>query len=44
MKLAFAKSGIGIGKVHLSKVLTHENAEDFFRSIEEKVARREEDR
>jgi CRISPR/Cas system endoribonuclease Cas6 (RAMP superfamily) len=44
IKLAFAKSGIGIGTDKNSNLLTASSAEDFFREIEERVAQREEAR
>ncbi len=39
IRLAFAKSGIGIGKDHSSNVLSQDSAEDFFRAIEDRVAK-----
>lgn len=42
LKLAFAKSGIGIGKDLTSNFMTQQSAEDFFKSIEAKIAVREE--
>jgi hypothetical protein len=39
IRLAFAKSGIGIGKDHSSNVLSQDSAEDFFRAIEARVAK-----
>jgi hypothetical protein len=44
IRLAFAKSGIGIGKDHSSNILSQNSAEDFFREIEERVSQREEAR
>lgn len=42
LRLAFAKSGIGIGKDQTSNFLTQSTASEFFRDIEERVALREE--
>jgi hypothetical protein len=39
IRLAFAKSGIGIGKDHSSNVLSQDSAEDFFRAIEARVSK-----
>jgi hypothetical protein len=39
IRLAFAKSGIGIGKDRSSNVLSQDSAEDFFRAIEARVAK-----
>ena len=38
LRLAFAKSGIGIGRDHSSNFLSVNSAEDFFREIEERVS------
>ncbi len=40
-KVAFAKSGVGIGKDHTSNILSQSTAEEFFRKIEEKVRQKE---
>ena len=40
-KVAFAKSGVGIGKDHTSNILSQSTAEDFFRKIEERVRQKE---
>jgi hypothetical protein len=44
LRLAFAKSGIGIGRDHSSNFLSVNSAEEFFREIEERVSQREEAR
>ena len=38
LRLAFAKSGIGIGRDHNSNFMNHNSAEDFFREIENKIS------
>ena len=44
LRLAFAKSGIGIGRDHSSNFMSQNSAEEFFKEIEERVSKREEAR
>lgn len=43
MKLAFAKSGAGIGTDRTSSILTEQTAHEFFRAIEKRVSAKEEE-
>jgi hypothetical protein len=44
LKLAFAKSGVGIGKDQTSNFMSAQSAEDFFKSIEVKITMKEQQR